>query len=186
MTVREDLSAELGVPVERPVQRAAVAAVVTNPWDGKGFVNDLQSSARDLAAFLGNKLGDALLAEFGAASHIEAIGKGVIVGEDGELEHGSALIHTPFFADLIRACVEGTAVIPSAEHRGGAGSCLVVPLGHKVSFAKRSHYTGLDVRVADAPRPDEIVVIAARVLGTPARMCGSVTAPRTPPSTSAP
>jgi len=165
VTVKEDLVAELGVPVNRPVQRVSVAAVVANPWAGKGYVDDLQTSARELAVLVANTIGDCLLTEFGTPSGIEAFGKGVIVGEDGELEHGSALIHTPFFADVLRACAEGTAVIPSAEHRGPAGSCLVVPMGHKGSFAMRSHYTGFEVRVADAPRPDEIVVIGGASSG---------------------
>ena len=165
VTIAEDLLQEVGTPVATPVHRATVAAVLGNPWSGKGYVQDLQTSAREMAIFLGNLFGDALLAEFGSASGIEAVGKGVIVGEDGELEHGSALIHTPFFADVLRACVDGSAVIPSAEHRAGAGAYLVVPLGHKSSFARRSHYQGLEIRVPDAPRRDEIVVIAAASSG---------------------
>ncbi|HUB71129.1 MAG TPA: amino acid synthesis family protein [Acidimicrobiales bacterium] len=165
LTITENLFTELGVPVNRPVRKVAVVAVVANPWAGKGYVEDLQVSARPLAVLVANTIGDALLAEFGTPSRIEAFGKGVIVGEDGELEHGSALIHTPFFADVLRACVEGTAVMPSAEHRGPAGSRLVVPMGHKGAFATRSHYTGSEISVADAPRPDEIVVVGAAASG---------------------
>lgn len=165
VTVTEELSSELGLPVQHPVQRVAVAAVVRNPWAGLGYVEDLQSGAQEVATFLGNVLGEALVAHFGEPSRAQAVGKAVIVGEDGELEHGAALIHTPYFADLVRAWLQGTAVIPSAEHRAGPGASVVVPLGHKASFATRSHYQGMEVRVGDAPRPDELIVVAAASAG---------------------
>lgn len=165
VTFVEELPVELGLPVQHPVYRVAVAAVVTNPWSGQGYVSQLQTGARDLASFLGNTLGKTLLSHFGQPAGAQAVGKAVIVGEDGELEHGAALIHTPYFADLVRAWLQGTAVIPSAEHRAGPGASVVVPLGHKASFATRSHYQGMEVRVGDAPRPDELIVVAAASAG---------------------
>jgi hypothetical protein len=163
--VTEELLTEVGRAVDTPTHRVAVAAVISNPWRGEGYVIDLQPVARQVAAQLARILSDALMDEFVTASRIQSIGKGVIVGEDGETEHGSALIHTPFFADLLRARVGGTAVISSAEHRAIAGTPLVVPLCHKQAAATRSHYQGMEIRIADAPRPDEIVVTAAASSG---------------------
>ena len=38
---------------------------------------------------LGRELATRLIAQLGGAAQIEAYGKGIIVGEDGELEHGA-------------------------------------------------------------------------------------------------
>jgi hypothetical protein len=42
---------------------------------------------------------------------------------------------------------------------------LVVPLWHKTAAATRSHYQTVSARVPDAPRADEIVVVAAASTG---------------------
>ena len=47
-----------------------------------------------------------------------------------------------------------------AEHQkaGGMGSAIDVPLGHKDAAYVRSHFDAMEVRLADAPRRDEILV----------------------------
>ena len=55
----------------------------------------------------------------------------------------------------------GAALIPSAKKRGGPGATLDVPLGHKDAAFVRSHFDGMEVRVADAPRAGEILVAIA-------------------------
>ena len=55
----------------------------------------------------------------------------------------------------------GAALIPSSKKRGGPGVPFDVPLGHKDAAFVRSHFDGMEVRVADAPRADEIVVAVA-------------------------
>ena len=42
LTVTEEVLVEGGKPAERPVTAVAVAAVVTNPWAGQGFTEDLR------------------------------------------------------------------------------------------------------------------------------------------------
>ncbi len=49
----------------------------------------------------------------------------------------------------------------SATKRAAPGSVIDVPLAFKDEIWVRSHYDALEVRVPDAPLPDEIVVIAA-------------------------
>ena len=49
--------------------------------------------------------------------------------------------------------------------RGGMGVVLDIPLGHKDAAFVRSHFDGMEVRVSDAPRANEIVVAVAVTTG---------------------
>ena len=51
--------------------------------------------------------------------------------------------------------------MPSNNKRGGIGQPLDVPLGHKDAAYVRSHFDGIEVRVNDAPRANEILVAVA-------------------------
>jgi hypothetical protein len=114
---------------------------------------------------LARLLTDRLLAALGGVDEIEAFGKAAIVGTAGELEHAGALIHTPYFGNLMREFLGGESIICFADTRADAGESLVVPLWHKTHAATRSHYQTISARVPDAPRADEIVVIAAASTG---------------------
>jgi hypothetical protein len=164
-TVVEDVVTELGRPVATPVRRAAVAAVITNPWSGRGVVTDLNEEVVRVAPLVVHELTSRLLDTLGGADRVEAFGKAAIVGLGGETEHAGALIHTPYFGNLFREITEGSSVIVFSDERAEAGAPLTVPMWHKVHAATRSHYQTITVRVPDAPRADEIVVIAAGSTG---------------------
>ena len=165
VTVWEDVLSEHGRPVQQPLRRAAAAAVLRNPWAGQGFVEDLQYAVQQIAPVLAVELSTRLIEALGGAQAIEAFGKAAIVGLDGEVEHGSALIHTPHFGNLFRELVEGSSIIVFSDDRLPAGAPLTVPMWHKTAAATRSHYQTIGIRVSDAPRPDEIVVVAAASTG---------------------
>ncbi|MFG2968864.1 amino acid synthesis family protein [Streptomyces sp. NPDC048288] len=165
VTVVDEVLLELGRPVAAPARRVAVAAVIRNPWAGRGFVADLQPEVEAVAPELAQLLTGRLIAEIGGADHVEAFGKAAVVGLDGEVEHGGALIHTPYFGNVLRELTEGTSIIVFNDDRLPAGEPLTVPLWHKTAAATRSHYQTVQIRVPDAPRPDEIVVIAAAASG---------------------
>ena len=162
---RDVVVTEAGVQPARPVQQASVAAVVQNPWVGTGPTHDLSDDAARLAPVLARLLTDRLLAALGGVDAVEAFGKAAIVGSAGEIEHGGALIHTPYFGNLVREFLDGESIICFADTRAEAGEPLVVPLWHKSHAATRSHYQTVSARVPDAPRADEIVVIAAASTG---------------------
>jgi hypothetical protein len=162
---RDVVVTEAGVQPARPVQQASVAAVVQNPWVGTGPTHDLSDDAARLAPVLARLLTDRLLAALGGVDAVEAFGKAAIVGSAGEIEHGGALIHTPYFGNLVREFLDGESIICFADTRAEAGEPLVVPLWHKSHAATRSHYQTVSARVPDAPRTDEIVVIAAASTG---------------------
>jgi hypothetical protein len=162
---REVLVTEAGAQPARPVQQASVAAVVRNPWVGTGPTHDLSEDVLRIAPVLARLLTDRLSAALGGVDAIEAFGKAAIVGNAGEIEHGGALIHTPYFGNLMREFLEGESIICFADTRAEAGEPLVVPLWHKTHAATRSHYQTVTTRVPDAPRADEIVIIAAASTG---------------------
>ena len=84
--------------------------------------------------------------------------KAAIVGEAGELEHAAAILHPKLGAPLRAAVEKGAALVPSAKKRGGMGTTIDVPLGHKDAAFVRSHFDAMEARVSDAPRAQEIVV----------------------------
>lgn len=180
---RELIVTENGASPARPALRATAAAVVENPWLGTGPKRDLAPEVEALAPALARELTDRLLACLGAVEEVEAFGKAAVVGTAGELEHGGALIHTPYFGNLVREFLGGESIICFADTRADAGETIVVPMWHKTHAATRSHYQTVTARVADAPRPGEIVVVAAASTGP--RPHARIGDRRTDPSVSA-
>jgi hypothetical protein len=160
VTFVEETCIEMDRTVEPPTRRAAAVAVIENPYAGR-YVEDLA-----LLIDIGEELGDLLAARAVAALGIEgpraeSYGKAAAVGENGELEHAAAILHPKLGAPLRKVLGKGVALIPSSKKRGGPGVALDVPLGHKDAAFVRSHFDGMEVRIADAPRANEIVVAVA-------------------------
>ncbi len=162
---REVVVTEGGVQPEQPAWQASVAAVIRNPWIGTGPGHDLSTEVERIAPPLAQLLTDRLMAALGGRDAVEAFGKAAVVGTSGEIEHGGALIHTPYFGNLMREYLGGESIICFADTRADAGANLVVPLWHKTAAATRSHYQTVSTRVSDGPRADEIVIIAAGSTG---------------------
>ncbi|WP_336556384.1 amino acid synthesis family protein [Streptomyces brasiliscabiei] len=162
---RDVVLTEAGERPARPARRASVAAVVRNPWAGTGPAADLSGEQARVGPVLARLLTDRLVASLGGVDAIEAFGKAAVVGAAGEIEHAGALIHTPYFGNLVREFLQGESIICFADTRADAGETLVVPLWHKTRASTRSHYQTISARVSDAPRSDEIVVVAAASTG---------------------
>jgi hypothetical protein len=148
---------EMGRLVDPPVRRALAMAVIANPHAGAYSENldALVAIGEEMGALLGQKCVEALGIAPGEA---ESYGKAAIVGEAGELEHAAAILHPKLGAPLRKAVEKGAALVPSAKKRGGMGTAVDVPLGHKDAAFVRSHFDAMEARVGDAPRPNEIVV----------------------------
>lgn len=153
----EETRTEMGKEINPPVRKAAAIAVIENPFAGK-YAEDL-TSLMDIGEELGDLLGRRAVAALGIKpGEAESYGKAAIVGEAGELEHAGAILH-PKLGKPLRAAVEkGAALVPSAKKRAGMGAPIDVPLGHKDAAFVRSHFDAMEVRVSDAPRPNEILV----------------------------
>jgi hypothetical protein len=143
-------------------QRGAIMAVVANPFAGR-HVPDLQSAMDDLKP-LGLMLTDRLIAALGGLDGIDGYGKGAMVGEAGEAEHG-ALWHVPGGYAMRARLGESRAIVPSAMKVAGMGGSLDVPLGHINAAYVRSHFDAITVSVPDGPRADEIVFVLTMAKG---------------------
>lgn len=162
---RDVVVTEAGRAPQQPAQQASIAAVLRNPWVGTDPGTDLSTEVERIAPRLARLLTDRLVQALGGVDEIEAFGKAAIIGTAGEIEHGGALIHTPYFGNLMREFLGGESIICFADTRAEAGETLVVPLWHKTHAATRSHYQTVSARVPDAPRADELVIIAAASTG---------------------
>jgi hypothetical protein len=157
IVVVEETCREMEQDIAPATRKAAAIAVIRNPFAGR-YVEDLDPLMA-MGEELGGLLGERAVAALGVPpGQIESYGKAAIVGERGELEHAAAILHPRLGAPLRKAVEKGAALVPSAKKMGGVGTPIDVPLGHKDAAFVRSHFDAMEVRVADAPRGDEMVV----------------------------
>ena len=175
MVLVEDTLKEMGRTIDPPTRRAVAIAVIANPHAGE-YVEDL-AELMDIGAELGDLLGRKCVEALGVdPSETESYGKAALVGENGELEHAAAILHPKLGAPLRKAVEKGAALVASSKKRGGPGTPLDVPLGHKDAAYVRSHFDGIEVRIPDAPAANEILVaVAVTDSGRPLPRVGGLT-----------
>jgi len=173
VTYIEDTLIEGGRAAPRPLKLFAAAAVLRNPWAGRGFVADLKPEIHAIAPVLGELLTAEILRVAGSGAAVEGYGKAAIVGTAGEVEHASALIHTLRFGNRYRQAVGAKSYLAFTNVRGGPNAPILVPLMHKHDEGMRSHYLTVQFAISDAPAPDEIVVaLGASIGGRPHHRIG--------------
>jgi hypothetical protein len=166
LTLVEEVFHEGGPRPTTPLRRAAILAVIHNPFAGRyveeiaGFMEDLKSLGMEMAKSLIAALG-------GDGKVVQGYGKGAIVGAAGELEHG-ALWHVPGGYAMREVLGNAKAIVVSTKKVGGPGTRLDVPITHINASYVRSHFDSMEVGIGDAPRADEIVL--ALVMTTGARI----------------
>jgi hypothetical protein len=175
VTFVEETQTEMDQAVDPPTRRAAAAAVIENPFAGR-YVADL-TELTEIGEELGALLTERAIAALGITGPAaESYGKAAAVGENGELEHAAAVLHPKLGTPVRKALGKGAALIPSSKKRGSLGVPLDIPLGHKDAAFVRSHFDGMEIRVSDAPRANEILVaIAVTNSGRPLPRVGGLT-----------
>ncbi|MEM7177347.1 MAG: amino acid synthesis family protein [Pseudomonadota bacterium] len=158
----EEVRHDGGPAPESPRLLGAILACVANPFAGR-YEADIQPAMDDLTA-LGTEMSTRLIAALGGADRIDGYGKGAIVGEAGELEHG-ALWHKPGGWAMRALLGDSNAIVPSCMKRGGIGARLDIPLGHINAAYVRSHFDGIEVGLPDGPKAGEIVFALAMSCG---------------------
>ena len=165
VTTIEETHIEGGKAADKPVTMVGVAAVIKNPWHGRGFVEDLspeiKASCSDLGALIVEYVGKYI----GGTANIEAYGKAAVVGAEGEIEHASAVVHTLRFGNHYRNAVNAQSYLAFTNKRGGPGTSIQIPMMHKDDEGLRSHYITLEMQIEDSPRADEIVVVLGAANG---------------------
>lgn len=158
----EEVWHEGGPLQERPLRIAMAVAVVNNPFAGR-YEADLMPFMADLRQ-LGSELSRRLVDALGGVAAVQAYGKGAVVGEDGELEHG-AVWHEAGGWAMREALGNPKAIVPASKTIGGVGTRLIVPLGHIHAAYVRSHFGVADMTVWDGPRRGEIAFGLAMATG---------------------
>ncbi|MCL6707134.1 amino acid synthesis family protein [Pseudomonas sp. R2.Fl] len=159
----EEIYHEGGKPVAEPLKKGAILAVIENPFAGSyheeiaGFMKDLEP--------LGVEMAKRLVEALGGKDVIEGYGKGAIVGQAGELEHG-ALWHVPGGYAMRETLGDAKAIVPSTKKVGGPGTRLDVPVTHINASYVRSHFDAMEVGIGDAPRANEIVLALVMTTGS--------------------
>jgi len=162
----EEVWHEGGPVAATPLYKASCLAVIHNPYAGQyveeiaGFMDDL----KPLGVQMAQKLIDAL---GGNADTIQGYGKGAIVGEAGEIEHG-ALWHVPGGYSMRELIKDSMAIVPSTKKVGAPGTRLDIPMTHTNAAYVRSHFDAMEVGINDAPRANEMIV--ALTMSTGARV----------------
>jgi amino acid synthesis protein len=160
----EDTFHDGGPKLETPARKGYAAMVIRNPYAGK-YVEDILPMMEALkpdGLAVSRRLVDALAG--GDISAVEAYGKGAIVGEAGELEHG-ALWHVAGGYAMRELLGEAKAIVPSSKKVGGIGTRIDIPLHHINAAYVRSHFDAIEVGISDAPKADEICYILAMSTG---------------------
>jgi hypothetical protein len=174
VTYVEETLIEGGKVAPVPLKMFAAAAVLKNPWAGRGFVDDLKPEIHAIAPVLGELLTGEILRMAGSGEVIEGYGKAAVVGTDGEVEHASALIHTLRFGNYYRKAVGAKSYLSFTNVRGGPNCPIMIPMMHKDDEGLRSHYLTIQFSINDAPAPDEIVVaLGASIGGRPHHRIGN-------------
>lgn len=154
--IEEICTGETGAPADgEPVYKYMVAACVQNPYAG-GYAHDLTAWI-DASPAIGIEIGRRLK-ELTGGRAVESYGKAILVGLDGEYEHGNALLTNPAANPVRDAVGGGKSWVPSTGKRGVPGTILDIPLAHKDALYVRSHYDTMSVSFDDAPNRDEVIV----------------------------
>ena len=173
VTFDEDIYREGGKEADPILRIIGVAAVLSNPWKGKGFVKDLQPEIKRIAPVMGKALTDRLISMVGSGKKIEAYGKAAIAGTSCEIEHASAIIHTLQFGNFYREAVGAKSYLGFTNTRGPANTQIQIPLMDKHDTGRRSHYLTVQFSIYDAPDVDEIVcALGAATRGRPHHRIG--------------
>jgi hypothetical protein len=151
-----------GPRADPPLRKGVSGAVIANPYAGRheADLTPWMESLRPLAVELSERLLEAL--RVGRES-IQAFGKGALVGVDGEHEH-AAVWHAPGGHGL-KSVLKARGFVTAGQAMGAVGAQLHIPLVYVNSPWVRSHFDAIDLSIADAPRPREIVFALAMSTG---------------------
>ncbi|WP_319546705.1 amino acid synthesis family protein [Ruegeria conchae] len=158
----EEIFHEGGPAPANPLRRAAAIAIIENPFAGR-YEPDIQWFMEELKP-LGLLMARRLVEMLGGADKIEGYGKGALIGEAGELEHG-ALWHAPGGYAMRELLNDSNAIVPSTKKVTGVGGRLDVPITHINASYVRSHFDSMEVGLNDAPKAHEMAVILVMSTG---------------------
>ena len=158
----EEIFHEGGPVSQTPLSRGSILSIIKNPFAGR-YVEDIQFFMETLKP-LGLHMAKTLASQLGGAGNIEGYGKGAIVGESVEIEHG-ALWHVPGGYAMLQLLGNATAIVPSTKKVGEPSSIPRVPITHINASYVRGHFDAMEVECSDASRSDELAMVLVMTTG---------------------
>ena len=160
----EEVVHEGGVELAPPLRRVVVGAVAANPLAGQPGLTDI-SPLVEISEVLGRVLTERALERVGEPSSVRAYGKAALIGMNGDLEHGAALIHPRLGMAMRAALRRGRVLIPGNAKVGVAGSPVDLVFGPLDEAWDLDASDTLTVSVPDAPRPAELLLLVGYTTG---------------------
>jgi hypothetical protein len=161
----QEVARHAGRAVKPPTLRVAACARLANPDAGKPAGDDFEAHIA-ASAKVGEMLSRRALELLGARTPT-AYGKGVLVGEAGDLEQGAAMIHCRIGLSMRAALKAGLALIPGNAKHAAPGATLDIVLGGIDEGWNYDAMDTMEIRVPGAPRADEILLAVAFATGRP-------------------
>jgi hypothetical protein len=157
--INQEILGEGGRVLEKPTRRVAAAAVLGNPFVGQPSIDDFTPLV-ELSVKVGKLLTARALAAL-APFAPRGYGKAALVGLDGDLEHGASMIHVRMGIAMREGAGGGPALIPGNAKVGPAGSSIDIIFGGLEDAWDYDAMDTMTISIADAPRPNEILLVAA-------------------------
>jgi len=168
----QEIARHAGRAVHPPVLRVAACALLANPGAGRPAGDDFEAYIA-ASVSTGEMLSRRALDLLGGRKPT-AYGKGVLVGEAGDLEQGAAMIHCRIGLSMRTAIRAGLALIPGNAKQAAPGATLDIVLGGIDDGWEYAAMDTMEIRVPGAPRADEILLAVAFATGRPnARIRGA-------------
>jgi Amino acid synthesis len=162
--ISQEVFSEGGRELTTPCKRVAACGVLHNPHAGKPPIDDFTGLV-DLSVEAGKVLTSRALEALGTLKP-RGYGKAVIVGTSGDLEHGASMIHVRIGLAMRQGAGGGPALIPGNSKVGAAGTSIDVIFGGLEDGWDYDAMDSMTVSVADAPRPDEVLLVVAFLGGS--------------------
>jgi Amino acid synthesis len=162
--IGQEVLSEGGRELATPCKRVAACGVLRNPHAGSAPIDDF-SELVELSVQAGKVLTERALAALSPLPP-RGYGKAALVGLAGDLEHGASMIHARLGLAMRQGAGGGPALIPGNAKLGGPGTSIDVIFGGLEDAWDYDAMDGMTVSIADAPRPDEILLVVAFLGGT--------------------
>ena len=157
--ITQEVLSEGGRALSSPCKRVAACGVLANPHSGRPAIDDFAELV-DLSVAAGEVLTARALAALAPLAP-RGYGKAALVGTAGDLEHGASMIHVRMGIAMREGAGGGPALIPGNAKVGPAGSSIDIIFGGLEDAWDYDAMDTMTISIADAPRPNEILLVAA-------------------------
>ena len=168
VVIERETRIETGYPIVPATRQVAACAVLVNPYAARRPASDSElTELTQISVELGAELTARALERFPADRPPIAYSKGVIVGINGDREHGAAMIHARMGLAMRRGLRAGPALIPGTKKVAQPGAAIDLIFGGAENAWDYDAMDAMEVSIPGAPRPDEIVLIVAFATSRP-------------------